>query len=106
MRRREVCVAVATASVAIFSHPVCTLAQGRSKMPRIGVLLWGYPGRDIYWEPLREGLREVGYVEGRTVAFDVRYAEGNRDRALAALRDFEHQGVELGCKSNSVRPSC
>jgi len=32
-------------------------------------------------EAFREGLRELGYIEGRNIAFEYRYAEGNRDRS-------------------------
>ena len=71
------------------------VAQGRSKVPRIGILVWGYPGRDIYWEPFREALRELGYVEGRDVELNVRFAESSRERASAALRNFIEQSVDL-----------
>jgi putative tryptophan/tyrosine transport system substrate-binding protein len=91
MRRRD---AIATILVAI-SWPATINAQTRQKPARVGVLLWGYPGRDVYWEPLRQGLREVGYVEGRDIELVVRFAESNRDRALAAVREFAEQQVAV-----------
>jgi len=37
---------------------------------------------------LRQGLRELGYVEGETLQFDVRYAEGAAERAPALLAEL------------------
>jgi putative tryptophan/tyrosine transport system substrate-binding protein len=62
-------------------------AQQPTKVPRIGYLAPTFPsstpGR---WEALRQGLRELGYVEGKNVVIEWRYAEGKLDRlpALAA----------------------
>ena len=58
-------------------------------MPRIGVLLatttgFGPAGTDI----LREGLRELGYVEGRTVIIEWRYWEGKPDRLRDAVAEL------------------
>jgi putative ABC transport system substrate-binding protein len=94
MKRREV-IAALGAGVMMFGRGPSAAAQGPSNRPRIGVLLWGYPDRDVYWEPLRQGLRELGYVEGRDIELDARFAEGSRDRALAAMRDFAQQRVDV-----------
>ena len=60
-------------------------AQQPTKIPRIGYLagasLSAIPARI---EPFRQGLRELGYVEGKNILIEYRYAEGNLDR-LAAL---------------------
>src|SRR4051812_18892921 len=93
MRHRDLFSLVAGA--AFVGSALSTVAQGRSTVPRIGVLLWGSPGRDIYWEPLRQGLREVGYVEGRDIALEPRFAESDRERAVASLRDFAQEKVDL-----------
>jgi putative ABC transport system substrate-binding protein len=58
-----------------------THAQQPEKIPRIGFLL--APARSTVSEPLdafRQGLRELGYVEGRNIVVEYRYAEGNLDR--------------------------
>ena len=54
-------------------------------MPRIGLLETGsLAGRAPLWEAFRQGMRELGYVEGRTVVFEARGADGKPER-LAAL---------------------
>jgi putative tryptophan/tyrosine transport system substrate-binding protein len=92
MKRRDLLVLGGAAALGTVSP---AMAETRPKMARIGVLLWGSPGRDVYVEPFRQGLREVGYVEERDIVLDVRFAESNRDRALAALRDFVLQKVDV-----------
>jgi putative tryptophan/tyrosine transport system substrate-binding protein len=62
-------------------------AQQTKKVPRIGYL--GATSRSINparIEAFRQGLRELGYVEGKNIVIEYRYAEGKLDRlpALAA----------------------
>jgi putative ABC transport system substrate-binding protein len=56
-------------------------AQQRAKVARIGVL-GGSSASNMSsrLESFRQGLRELGYVEGQTIAIEYRYAEGKRDR--------------------------
>ena len=60
-------------------------AQQTGRVPRISALVVAAPGFAPV-EGFRQGLRELGYVEDRTIAVEYRYAEGKTDRheALAA----------------------
>src|SRR5262249_62349879 len=52
-------------------------AQEAAKVPRIGFLVAGSPsGFSSRTEAFRQGLRQLGYVEGRTITIEYRYAEG------------------------------
>src|SRR5690349_11434520 len=78
----------------IISFTVCALlfavcssawAEQPGKVARVGILFIG--GRDQpHLEAFKDGLRERGYIEGKNIAFEYRYAEGNVDRlpSLAA----------------------
>jgi len=59
--------------------------QPPTKIPRIGYLMGRSPD-PVRSEALRQGLRELGYVEGKTIVIEWRSAEGKPDRlpALAA----------------------
>jgi len=56
-------------------------AQQLTKIPRIGYLGAGSPsGLAARTEAFRQGLRELGYVEGKNIVIEYRYAEGKFDR--------------------------
>src|SRR5262249_47154548 len=62
-------------------------AQQPTKIPRIGYLSGGFPSSAAPGtEAFRQGLRELGYVEGKNIVVEYRYAEGKADggRELAA----------------------
>jgi putative tryptophan/tyrosine transport system substrate-binding protein len=71
----------------LFALCLSAEAQQPKKVPRIGYL--GATSRSINparVEAFRQGLRELGYVEGKNIVIEYRYAEGKLDRlpALAA----------------------
>jgi putative ABC transport system substrate-binding protein len=60
----------------LLTAPLAAEAQQPGRTPRIGVLA----NRSPLWDAFRDGLRELGYVEGQTVALEYRWAEGNDQR--------------------------
>ncbi|MBT1515771.1 ABC transporter substrate-binding protein [Bradyrhizobium sp. SRL28] len=79
MRRREFITAIATTAAA---WPFAARAQqGGQKLRRIGHLIGGtQAGTSRVSVGLIEGLRELGYIEGRDYIVEYRYAEGHYDR--------------------------
>ncbi len=79
-----------TVAGGLLAAPLCARAQQFAKIPRVGILFFGFPASPSEPAPLGrafvEGLRNLGWVEGRNVMFEWRYAEGKTDRypALAA----------------------
>ncbi len=61
-------------------------AQPAGKMAQLGVLLFGTPENDPNFKAFRQGLGQLGYVEGRNISITYRYAEGKPER-LAGLAD-------------------
>jgi putative tryptophan/tyrosine transport system substrate-binding protein len=56
-------------------------AQQPTKVPRIGYLDAGSPsGRAHLLDAFRQGLRDLGYIEGKNIFIEYRYAEGKPDR--------------------------
>jgi ABC-type uncharacterized transport system substrate-binding protein len=78
MMIRGVALAAAVAIV-LLAAPLAIDAQQPRKPYRIGYLETGVV-RPLPWEAFRERLRELGYVEGQTVAFELRWADGQLDR--------------------------
>src|SRR4051794_1390168 len=84
--RRQV---VFSCAAMVLVRPVVLGAQQTAaKMPRIGYLQAVVPQNNTspYLDVFREGLRELGYIEGKTVQLELRWGEGKLDRlpALAA----------------------
>src|SRR5260370_42472161 len=75
--------------------PVAAGAQ-LSAMPVIGYLGSGSPDEFVGRLPaFREGLSETGYVEGKDVAIEYRWAEDQYDRFPALLADFIRHKVTV-----------
>jgi putative tryptophan/tyrosine transport system substrate-binding protein len=60
--------------------PLAARAQQPAKIPHLGVLLYSTPQADPQMEFVRNGLRDLGYVEGRNLVVTYRYAEGKSER--------------------------
>jgi putative ABC transport system substrate-binding protein len=70
-------VLVLTLALALLAAPLAAEAQQAGKVYRIGVL--GNENNPP-WDGLRQGLRELGYVDGRNVSMEWRWSEGRTDR--------------------------
>ena len=91
MRRRSL---VAFLGAAALASPYATTAQQPERLRRIGVLVTGAAPNPTT-DALRGHLRDLGYVEGRTIAFEVRYAGGRRDRADELAAELVRLGVDI-----------
>src|SRR5215470_6299510 len=72
-------------------------AQTREKQFRVGYLSPGSssdPARLRRFDSFRQGLRELGYVEGQSIAIEPRWAEGKYDRYPALAADLVRLKVD------------
>src|SRR2546430_17277870 len=67
-------------AIAILVGPFTVEAQQAAKVYRIGVLLNIYPPDADPPQALRQGLRDLGYLEGQNLVIDWRYQLGGGDR--------------------------
>jgi putative ABC transport system substrate-binding protein len=68
-----------TFTLVILTAPLAAEAQPPGKVYRIGYLDTAPPPAHL-WDALLEGLRERGYIEGRSIVFEHRFSEGNAER--------------------------
>jgi putative ABC transport system substrate-binding protein len=81
-------------ALAIIAGPLLAGAQQPAKLPRIGVLYLGSPGSSFV-EAFRQGLRQLGYVEGQNLAFEVRAAEWKAERLPGLAAELVGRGVDV-----------
>ena len=77
---------------------LCTAARAAqaNKIPRIGFLSSLSPSAiAARQESFRHGLRELGYVEGKNIAIEWRYAEGSPDRLKKLAAELVHLKVAV-----------
>src|SRR6478736_1355929 len=74
-----------------FAWPLAANAQQGARLQRIGALM-GYPESDLQAQAnvaaLRQGLHDLGWIEGRNVQTDYRWAGGDADKARIFAREL------------------
>jgi putative ABC transport system substrate-binding protein len=76
-------------------------AQQSAKIPRIGILFIG--GRDQpHLQSFKQSLREHGYVEGKNIVLDYRYAEGKYDRLPSLVTELVQEKIDVIVVTSSI----
>jgi putative tryptophan/tyrosine transport system substrate-binding protein len=83
-------------AIVVLAFGLIAEAQQPKKVPRIGYLS-GSPPFSIaeHNEAFRQGLRELGYMEGKNIVIEWRSAEGKRDRLPALATELVHLKVDV-----------
>ena len=93
--RRWTVTAILALVLAALVAPLPAQAQqeGR-KVPRIGLIRSGSPP-DRFVEAFLQGLRDLGYAEGRTIAIEYRWAEGKPERVPELTEELVRLKVDV-----------
>src|SRR6516164_6388422 len=91
MQRRNFITLLGSAATA---WPFSILAE-QHKIAKIGVLVLGYPDPSIFIMRLREGLRDLGYAEGRSIELIVRSADGKATALESLATDLIGSQVDI-----------
>jgi putative ABC transport system substrate-binding protein len=102
MKRREFMLALGGAAASV---PLAARAQQAGKIPTIGFLGASTPAAWSARVAAFVGrLRELGWVEGRTVAIEYRWAEGRNDRYFEIAAEFARLNVDVIVTAGSAVP--
>jgi putative tryptophan/tyrosine transport system substrate-binding protein len=100
MKRREFLVLLGGVAVV---RPFPVHAQPQTTIPHIGYLWLGVDDEDGSTKRgLRQGLRDLGYVEGRDIIVDYRYADGHEERLAALVGELVDAKVDIILSPGSV----
>lgn len=94
--RRIITQLVIVLALGLYAAPSAAEAQHASRVPRIGYLEFGTadPGTPLL-EAFRQGLHDLGWVEGQSIAIEVRYAGGKRDQLPELAAELVRRKVDL-----------
>jgi len=93
-----IAVLIVLLAVAVLVVPLAGEAQQAASLPRIGFLApasLSDPRVPRYVQAFRQGLRELGYVEGQNIAIEFRWAEGQYDRLPGLAAELVRLKVNL-----------
>jgi putative ABC transport system substrate-binding protein len=80
----------------LLATPLASFAQQSAKIARIGFLHPASPqSADIRLQAFRDGLHELGYVEGETLQLEVRWGEGKLERLPALAAELVQLKVDV-----------
>jgi putative tryptophan/tyrosine transport system substrate-binding protein len=83
---------IVTLALSILVMPTVAMAQPRGPLPRIGMRVPGIPPEPLT-EAFRQGLRDLGYLEGQTIALELRWDEHHPERWPALAADLARRRV-------------
>src|SRR4029453_6529815 len=78
----------------LFAVCLSAEAQQSKKIPRIGILSSGSPSSKSA-DGLHQGLSELGYVDGKNISFEYRYADGDRSRLPTLASELVQLKVDV-----------
>lgn len=87
-----------TLGLSLLAAPLAALAQPPRKLARVGwvAIGTGDPRTATFLDALREGMRELGWVEGRNLTLEVRWVEqAGRDRVAQLTAELVRSRVDL-----------
>src|SRR5215510_13342302 len=87
---------IVTLTLSLLAAPLAMHAQPRTNVPRVGYLSdESRPLGFASFEPMAQGLRDLGYLEGHNIVFEHRYAEGNTEALPGLAADLVHLKVDV-----------
>src|SRR5215467_4113445 len=82
-----------TVAGALLAAPLAARAQQQGKVYRVGLVSLG--GDPLWWQPVLDAMRELGYVEGRNLAVRRAFAKGHPADLPRLIAELLRPGVDV-----------
>jgi putative ABC transport system substrate-binding protein len=86
---------ILAAAGGLLAAPIAADAEPAGKVPVVGVLNSAAGPRSTTIDTTRQGLRDLGYVEGRTIALDIRFASMKSEAFSGLAADLVRRRVDV-----------
>jgi putative tryptophan/tyrosine transport system substrate-binding protein len=104
MKRRDFIALLGSATAASAAWPLAVGAQTPPKIPRVGFIAGSNPAATEHtFGAFQQRLRELGYVEGQSIALEVRWAEGRLERMPELVAELV--GLKMDVLVAAVSPA-
>src|SRR5262245_4914016 len=90
--RRQLLVALGSAAAA---WPLAARARQPGKTPRVGYIRAGTPLNDLFREEFVRGMRDLGYVVGRNIAYEFRHYGDDVESIPSVIGDLLGSKVDI-----------
>jgi putative ABC transport system substrate-binding protein len=95
MDRRRFLTTLTGSLVTLLASAPSVVAQGESKVLRIGAVSAGAPRSSPHWGAFAQRLGDLGYVEGRNLSIEFRTADGRPERFPGLMIELVRLGVDV-----------
>jgi putative ABC transport system substrate-binding protein len=82
-------------TLGLLATPFVAEAQPAGKVPLVGILNSGAGPRSLTVDIVRQGLRELGYIEGQTISFAIRFAAMKQENLPGLAADLARRKVDV-----------
>jgi putative tryptophan/tyrosine transport system substrate-binding protein len=104
MKRRDFIALLGSATAASAAWPLAVGAQTPPKIPRVGFIAGANPAAAEHtFGAFQQRLRELGYVEGQSIALEVRWAEGRMERIPELVAELV--GLKMDVLMAAISPA-
>jgi len=80
-------------TLALLAAPLAAEAQPAGKVHTVGLVSLG--GDRLWWQPVLDGIRELGYVEGQNLTVKRAFAQGHADQLRRLVTDMARSGIDV-----------
>jgi putative tryptophan/tyrosine transport system substrate-binding protein len=89
-------------TIILASFCLAEAQQAAKTTPRIGFIFSTVASGDSAFDAFQQGLRDLGYMDGKNISIERRYGEGRLDRMPSFVHEFVEQKVDVIVAFNNV----